>query len=1602
MAQDGVQPQEQPSQGAGNSSGGPSPQPAPARAEHGTGKTSPKGNGSSQLNTEASAKPEPLDCPETDYQKKLRADAKAAKEQELQKQRDNINSYLQRNYPDGDRLKSWSDVWHGRPGTSDPEGFQAILRADDGYQTLQRDLDNTANLPDSFFLKGTPQGHLAFMDGLDENMAKLKGPDFGYGKGYESLVLKRCQQKKDVNENTQLNWIQRNLQSDTVEGRALADVVTGLAYGALGARAGVEGNGLGMRARPSTAGGARPVEPVAKPPADEAVPPKTPAVRPVPDEPPPRTQNTGNSVIKKGEPVSVARGEFLETWEDFFVPGTLPFDGSRYLGLKLGLPARYTSPLGLCQISAFDEIFTNPRRGELTYFRASGEEIGFERPFNILESINPAFPGLTLSAPWLRQLHLEEGRIVKHFRQYDDRIYRLESIETLDGLRATFHRSETGVLTGLDGPDGLSLTFENDAGGRRTAITLIGTDGSQISLARYAYDARGRMISADCTFGMSVRYAWSPTRPLLKRWTNLSQRSETVFQYDAQERVVHTATSGLWNDDRFRYSRDRRETVYVPGGDEKRAERFTYDDQYNVTAEINALGSLTRHDFDVFGRETATTDANGNAVVRQYDEYGNIHSVTDGEGRSTLYKWTPRGQLALVVDGAGHARRMAYDDKARPVRVTDAEKHVTSLSYDGLGRPIALTRPNGAVEQRVYDEHNRLVAIIDAKNGETRYLHDAFGRIVSITDAMGGVTRLAYGAGAGGFATPSQLTRPDGVAISRSYDREGTLASVTDGEGRQWTYQRGAFGVLDAIIDPKGGRLAFEYDSEGRLLTVTNANSQSWIFTRDAAGQVIEELDYDGRRIVYERDAAGQVVSTRYPDGARRDFAYDRSGLLIREESFGPLEAGKEKDKAEAEDVTRYWYDDRGLLIQAENKAALVAYERDGNGRITAETVNGRRVESRYDANGLRIERRINGESPGTSNLVAIERDPLGQVERLIIDGHQPLAFKHDRLGRETRRASAGGFALNQTHDAVGQLLSQSVGLQTASADRRFGKGGDLGSAMSEAQPSRGVERRFSWDRDFSPIGVEDGFWGAAHYNHDANGQVTQARHGDGTAERFRYDAAHNVDAFADSAGSSGREDGLGLSPEIAGSAWRPSEDSKGFLGWQLSDGGKVRLARGPQGERIQLRHDIRGRTIERKIERDGFRPKIWRYDWDAKDRLVRCLTPDGEVWRYGYDPFGRRVWKVKELTSGEVRRSLPHMAGKVDLTGIKDRTQWFDDTTEQGMVAKARGKPADRDRPPVVGLAYGWDGDKVIEEAPLRLDGSIEWDHAERWHYEPDSFRPLAKQEAPSHILNAEGRYDELPGRLLYVVCDHLGSPREMFDERGAKQWAAEYRLWGALNRVWQARPANDNGRSVYPSGGLRRAHAEERIYAAYGNLALSEAEEFSRARAECPIRFQGQWEDEESGLFYNRYRYYDPLTTQYLSVDPVGLFGGSRPQAYVENPNSWVDPWGLAGTTYITYQGIDAATGKPYVGFASGPFDSGADVLNYRYSSNFSRFQDAQPPVILYEGPDRDVARGLEQDQFEKLGGLDGTANKQNPVGPRNKSKGRYKIALEKWRKR
>jgi len=65
--------------------------------------------------------------------------------------------------------------------------------------------------------------------------------------------------------------------------------------------------------------------------------------------------------------------------------------------------------------------------------------------------------------------------------------------------------------------------------------------------------------------------------------------------------------------------------------------------------------------------------------------------------------------------------------------------------------------------------------------------------------------------------------------------------------------------------------------------------------------------------------------------------------------------------------------------------------------------------------------------------------------------------------------------------------------------------------------------------------------------------------------------------------------------------------------------------------------------------------------------------------------------------------------------------------------------------------------------------------------------------------------------------------------------------------------------------------------------------------SKTDCPFRYQGQNEDAETGLYYNRFRYYSPEEGVYISQDPIKLKGGFSLYSYVHNTNGWIDMFGL-----------------------------------------------------------------------------------------------------------
>ncbi|AGZ37875.1 hypothetical protein PVLB_25480 [Pseudomonas sp. VLB120] len=190
----------------------------------------------------------------------------------------------------------------------------------------------------------------------------------------------------------------------------------------------------------------------------------------------------------------------------------------------------------------------------------------------------------------------------------------------------------------------------------------------------------------------------------------------------------------------------------------------------------------------------------------------------------------------------------------------------------------------------------------------------------------------------------------------------------------------------------------------------------------------------------------------------------------------------------------------------------------------------------------------------------------------------------------------------------------------------------------------------------------------------------------------------------------------------------------------------------------------------------------------------------------------------------------------------------------------------------------FGWDGNNLAwESSPPRDDGDS--GRTVHYLYEPGSFVPVAQALRKSPIRlhkqpdwsQREYDFDQDPlwhtevkpqgfDAIAWYQCDHLGTPMELTDEQGNVAWAGQYKAWGEVR--------------------------EERS-------------EWARQQGlSNPIRFPGQYQDCETGLHYNRHRYYEPRQGRFISRDPISYRGGLNLYAYTPNPVGWTDASGLCST--------------------------------------------------------------------------------------------------------
>ena len=578
-----------------------------------------------------------------------------------------------------------------------------------------------------------------------------------------------------------------------------------------------------------------------------------------------------------------------------------------------------------------------------------------------------------------------------------------------------------------------------------------------------------------------------------------------------------------------------------------------------------------------------------------------------------------------------------------------------------------------------------------------------------------------------------------------------------------------------------GTRVKFSYDTEEDLRGIINEDGYAYRFERDALGRVVAERAFDGLAQTYVRDPAGQVVAVVKPGGGRTEYDLDVMGRTV---------AVNYPDGAKH----TFTYRADGQLLGAVNAGAELRYERDDLGRITAETCNGVRIESRYDQYGNRT--RVES-SLGTKSRFHYNK--LGTLERVSSEGEDcpdwSAGFRHDHLGLEIERQMPGGVRTKYHRDRTGRVARQET---------------SVGGRLSHT-------RAYDWD--------VAGRLRSLTINHD---------------ERFAFehDAVGNLAAATY---PSGRTDYR--LPDAVGNLYR----SKDRRDRAYNPAGQI-LRSGPN----TYRYDADGNLVERVVREDEVRPGdegTWRYRWNGAGMLTEVLRPDRHAVSFTYDALGRRLSKAyrNKTTYWAWDGNVPLHEWTVTQPGavwdgVSEGTRLIragvplglSPANARAVAVTATGTNKELDADVIASLNVSDELDRAINELVKQVNVELN-----TYLFEPGTFTPLAKFT---------------PTRQLSVVSDHLGTPAALYD--------------GAGELVWQNR-MDIYGRPLWTDG----------------------------LAADMWFRYPGQYEDNETGLSYNRFRYYDAGVGCYISRDPVGLAGGNPTlYGYVGDVNGGVDFLGLS----------------------------------------------------------------------------------------------------------
>ncbi len=863
------------------------------------------------------------------------------------------------------------------------------------------------------------------------------------------------------------------------------------------------------------------------------------------------------------------------------------------------------------------------------------------------------------------------------------------------------------------------------------------------------------------------------------------------------------------------------------------------------------------------------------------------------------------------------------------MNVTGAEGYYNATLDYGDG---CTTVTDGKGTHRYYYDPDGNILREEAPDGSTTtYEWDEFHHLLARHSPAGRVEKFEYNAAHGQL---SRYTAADGAEWQYRYDERGLLSNITDPAGQTWTQQCDERGLPVSLVSPQGEETRLAYTPQGLLSGIFRQDERRLGIEYDHHNRPETLTDVMGREHHTEYSGHDLPVKMRGPGGqsvrlqwqqhhklsgieragtGAEGFRYDRHGNLLAYTDgngvvwtmeYGPFDLPVARTDGEGH-RWQYRYDKDTLqLTEVINpQGESYRYILDNCGRVTEERDWGGVVwRYRYDADGL-CTARVNG----LEETILYSRDAAGRLAE-VITPEGKTQYAYDKSGRLTGIFSPDGTSQRTGYDERGRVNVTTQGRRAIEyhypdehtvircilppedeRDRhpdesllkttyRYNAAGELtevilpgDETLTFSRDEAGREVLRHSNRGFA---CEQGWNAASQLVTQRAGFFPEEATWGGLlpslVREYRYDSAGNVSAVT-SREDYGRETRREYRLDRNGQVTAVTASGTG-LGYGEGDESYGYDSCGYLKAQSAGRHRISEETDQYA---GGHRLKQagnTQYDYDAAGRMVSRTKH-----RDGYRPETERFrWDSRDQLTGYCSAQGELWEYRHDASGRR---------TE---------KRCDRKK---IRFTYLWDGDSIAEIREYRDDKLYSVRHLVFNGFELISQQFSRERQAHPSVA------PQWVTRTNHAVSDLTGRPLMLFNSEGKTVWRpGQTSLWGLALSL----PA-DTG---YPDP--------------RGEL---------DPEANPGLLYAGQWQDVESGLCYNRFRYYEPETGMYLVSDPLGLQGGEQTYRYVPNPLGYVDPLGLAicpvmydWYKYNRSQGMTAAQAHQAIKNASPQ-----DVLNY-----------------------------------------------------------------------